>query len=206
MPDNELARVMALMNARHRDTQLAEIYGEDLLEKRSGEGRRARSAAPGRGVKSAAPAPKAKVTVFLSEEQEILRGAFQEHFWDHPNLQVVGSSGRTDVNALVKAVLRLRPRVVVLRVTKVDRSTVEALEALREDCPDTNVVLLFTYNDGGGMTALREVAAEGHRGCAYLIEAFGGYGGAASRHHLRGGRGGGNGGPNGDGRSLERRG
>ena len=108
--------------------------------------------------------------VFLVEEQQILRDAYQSFFADHPTIEILGSSNDTSTEALVQAAEKFKPKVLVLGVKTVQPATVDTLEALREACPDVALVLLFAFYDGQGIKALRHFSRDRSAGCAYLLK------------------------------------
>ena len=94
---------------------------------------------------------KKSITVFVAEEQQILREAYQSVFRDHDNIEIMGSSHDTSVGSLVNVATSIKPDVLLLGVKAVQPQTVEMLATLREACPQLALVLLFAYFDGKGV-------------------------------------------------------
>ena len=113
---------------------------------------------------------KKAITLFLAEEQQILKEAYQAFFSAQPGLELVGSSEDTSPEFLVQATRALQPQVMLLGVRKVERSTAETLELLREASPEMAPVLLFAFYDVQGIKALREFSKASSSGCAYLLK------------------------------------
>ena len=111
-----------------------------------------------------------KVRLYLAEEQQILREAYQSFFLPHPGLEVVGISGDTAVEALVTAASALKPDVILLGIKVLQPAVVERLEAVRESCPEVSIVLLSAYYDVNGIKALRQFSRGTSAGCAYLLK------------------------------------
>ena len=63
---------------------------------------------------------------------------------------------------------RFKPQVMLLGVKRVQVSTVETLEMLREAFPQLALVLMFAFYDAQGLKALREFSRGSSIGCAYL--------------------------------------
>ena len=116
------------------------------------------------------PQKNDKLALFIAEEQQLLREAYQTFFVPHPQIEVVGSSGDTDVVSLTKAVTSLQPNVLLLGIKILLPDSVEKLHALREAWPETAIVLLSAYYDVKGITALRQFSIGGSVGCAYLLK------------------------------------
>jgi DNA-binding NarL/FixJ family response regulator len=110
------------------------------------------------------------IRLYIAEEQQILREAYQSFFMSRPDIEVVGSSGDTTGDSLVRAALALRPQVMLLGFKLLQPAAVERLEILRESCPDTAIVLLSAYYDVKGIKALREFSRGASVGCAYLLK------------------------------------
>jgi DNA-binding NarL/FixJ family response regulator len=110
------------------------------------------------------------ISLYLVEEQQILREAYLSFFGGQRTIEVVGSSGDTSSEAMVSGAKTLKPKVILLGVKAVQRATVEKLELLREACPQAGLVLLFAFYDLQGIKALREFSSDASAGCAYLLK------------------------------------
>ena len=108
------------------------------------------------------------VTLYLAEEQQILRDAYQLLIAGHPTIELLETSGDMSCDSLAKAAKALDPDVVLLGVKVVQEATVEKLEAIRSVVPDAALVLLFALHDSRGLKALREFSREAMGGCAYV--------------------------------------
>ena len=114
--------------------------------------------------------PKGTIGLFLAEEQQILREAYQSVFSAQPNIELLGSTADTSTDFLAGMVQALKPDVIILGVKAVQPCTVEKLGALREACPQMGMVLLLSMYDGQGIKALREFSRDSSTGCAYLLK------------------------------------
>ena len=111
-----------------------------------------------------------RVRLYIAEEQQILREAYQSFFLPCPDIEVVGTSGETDGEPLSRAAAALSPNVVLVGIKVLQPTVVERLEILRDSCPGVAIVLLSAYYDVKGITALRGYSKGGGVGCAYLLK------------------------------------
>ncbi len=124
-----------------------------------------------RGNLDVLPAPATKrLAIYIAEEQQILREAYQAFFASHDSIQVVGSSGDTAIESLTAAAVTLRPQVMLVGFKVLHPSTVEQLAKVRETNPNIGIVLLSASYDVRGIRALREFSRGATSGCAYLLK------------------------------------
>ncbi len=108
--------------------------------------------------------------IYLAEEQQILRQAYQSFFQPNPALEVVGTSGQTDSESLVKAATALTPDVILMGIKILQPGVVQKMETLRQHCGNVAIVLLSASYDVKGIKALREFSRRATGGCAYLLK------------------------------------
>ncbi len=111
-----------------------------------------------------------KLRIYISEEQQMLREAYNAFFSPQPDMEVVGSSGDTATASLGTVAATLKPDVMLLGFKILQPTTVEKLETIREGCPSIALVVLSAYYDVKGIKALREFSRGGGVGCAYLLK------------------------------------
>ena len=148
------------------------------LRKENGKAQVALGAEPGTAVmQQPAPPPWRRsvqeagtLRLYIAEEQQMLRQAYQSFFQSHPTIEVVGTSGNIDANALVTAASALQPDIVLLGVKILQPQAVQRLVALREACPGLAIVLLSSSYDVKGIKELREFSRGTSAGCAYLLK------------------------------------
>ena len=109
------------------------------------------------------------VRLFLAEEQQILREAYQNFFAASPGIQVIGVSGDTSPEALITAAGQ-GPDVLLLGIKALHAQAVERLEAVQELYPQVAIVLLSANYDVNGIKALRKFSRGAKAGCAYLLK------------------------------------
>ena len=116
------------------------------------------------------PVSAKPVSLYIAEEQQILREAYHSFFAPHPDIEVVGASEDTTDDSLTRSVATLQPKVLLLGIKILQPGAVERLEELRKARPDMAIVLLSAYYDVKGITALRHFSSGGSAGCAYLLK------------------------------------
>ena len=115
------------------------------------------------------PAQKT-ISLFLAEEQQILKEAYISFFQDQRSVNILGTSDDTSSETLVAAVKAHNPDAILLGVKSVQKDTIQKLDDLRQACPNIGIVLLFSFYDAQGIKALREFSKETLSGCAYLLK------------------------------------
>ena len=118
----------------------------------------------------ASPAGKRVIKLYLAEEQQVLREAYQSFLGAQPDIQLLSSSGDTSPEVIVAEVTALKPDVVLFGVKTLQATTVETLVNLRAVCPHASPVLSFALFDGQGIRALREFSRDAVSGYAYLLK------------------------------------
>ena len=111
-----------------------------------------------------------KLRIYISEEQQMLREAYNAFFSPQPDMEVVGSSGDIATTSLGTIAATLKPDVMLLGFKILQPTTVEKLESIRENYPSVALVVLSAYYDVKGIKALREFSRGGAVGCAYLLK------------------------------------
>lgn len=127
---------------------------------------------------------EAKTTVVLVDDHAVVRGALKALLDGQEDLEVVGEAG--DIAAGRAIVAERQPRVLVLDVNLPDGLAVDAVPQLREDSPETAIVLLTMERD---LTLARRALEGGASGYLFkdsahleLIEAV--RAAAAGERHL----------------------
>ena len=86
-----------------------------------------------------------KVSVVLVDDHAVVRSALRALLDGQPDLEVVGEAG--DIASMRAAVAELRPRVLVLDVNLPDGLAVDVIPELRQESPQTEIVLLTMGRD-----------------------------------------------------------
>lgn len=111
-----------------------------------------------------------KVRLYIAEEQQIFRDAFQSFFASHPRIDLCKVADDTGSQALVSGLSALKPDVLLLGTKVLQPVTVQKLETVHQNAPGVAIVLLSASYDAKGLRALREFARSASSGCAYLLK------------------------------------
>ena len=111
-----------------------------------------------------------KIKVFVVEEQELLRDAYQAVLPAEPTIEIMGISGDTDTESILNMLSSLKPEAVVLGTKMLQPSTIKEMEEIREKFPDIGIVLLSTLYDIQGIKQLRGFTKNSSKGCAFLLK------------------------------------
>lgn len=110
------------------------------------------------------------IKLYMVEQQQILREAYQSFFSTHPVIKLMKASGDTSADSLKKAVVELKPDVTMLGVRTLGIRAVDSLDAIRNASAEVGLVLTFAAYDTPGIKALREFSMDSPAGCAYLLK------------------------------------
>jgi two-component system, NarL family, response regulator DevR len=86
-----------------------------------------------------------KVSVLLVDDHEVVRMGLRTLLEKRENLKIVGEAG--SVAEAVSAAQQSRPDVIVMDIRLPDGNGVEACREIRDDLPDTKVIMLTSYAD-----------------------------------------------------------
>jgi two-component system, NarL family, response regulator NreC len=102
-------------------------------------------------------------SIVLADDHAVVRGALRALLEGQVDFAVVGEAA--DISSARAAVLDLAPRVLILDVNMPDGLAVDAVAGLREEAPETEIVLLTMERD---ITLARRAIDSGAR--AYLFK------------------------------------
>jgi two-component system, NarL family, response regulator NreC len=94
---------------------------------------------------SAEEGSEEKITIVLADDHAVVRGALKALLDGQQDLEVVGEAG--DIASARAVVAEQAPRVLVLDVNLPDGLAVDAVPRLREEAPETQIVLLTMERD-----------------------------------------------------------
>jgi two-component system response regulator NreC len=107
-----------------------------------------------------APEREGKITVVLVDDHAVVRAALKALLDDQEDLEVVGEA--SDIASSRAELSQRRPAVLVLDVNLPDGLAIDALPQLREDSPQTAIVLLTMERDLTLARRALEAGAEGY--------------------------------------------
>lgn len=108
---------------------------------------------------SEASDPAARTTVLLADDQALVRGAMAALLGLEGDLEVVAEVGTGD--AVLAAALRTRPDVAVLDVEMPGLDGIAVAAQLREQVPETRVLIVTTFGRPGYLRRALEAGARG---------------------------------------------
>ena len=111
-----------------------------------------------------------KVTLYIAEEQEILREVYKTLLSTTTAIELLQVSSNGDAAALRDAVSALRPDVLLRGIKKLDKNKIEELEQIIAEYPETGVVLLLVSCSANDIVMLRRVASNGKNGMAIFLK------------------------------------
>ena len=109
-----------------------------------------------------------RTRVLLVDDHQMFAQVLHRVFKDTPDLEVVGTAG-TVADAVAMA-RRARPDVVLMDYQLPDGVGTEAAAAIRQEHPETKVVILTGYADDAVLVAAIEVGCSGFISKANLVE------------------------------------
>ncbi len=89
--------------------------------------------------------PTEKITVFLVDDQNMLRAAFRSLLSRDERFEVLGDSG--DAREAIDRIGELRPNIVLLDITMPGLSGIDAIQPIRKAHPKVRVLML-THHEG----------------------------------------------------------
>lgn len=105
------------------------------------------------------PDPNA-ISVLLVDDHTLFRSGIRSLLQRHPEFNVVGEAA--DGFEGIKRALQLQPRVVLLDLNMPGMSGVETLQLMRQDCPDTAIVMLTVSEDAEDLSVALKAGASGY--------------------------------------------
>jgi two-component system nitrate/nitrite response regulator NarL len=105
------------------------------------------------------PNPDA-ITVLLVDDHTLFRSGIRSLLQRHPEFNVVGEAA--DGFEGIKRALQLQPQVVLLDLNMPGMSGVETLQLMRQDCPDTAIVMLTVSEDAEDLSVALKAGASGY--------------------------------------------
>lgn len=111
-----------------------------------------------------------KIKLYIVEEQELLRDAYNAVLPLEPTIDVVGVSGDSSTDSVMSVLTALQPDAVLLGTKMLQSGTITQLETIREQFPDLGIILLSTLYDIQGIKQLRGFTKGSSRGCAFLLK------------------------------------
>ena len=100
------------------------------------------------------------ISVLLVDDHTLFRSGIRSLLQRHPEFNVVGEAA--DGFEGIKRALQLQPQVVLLDLNMPGMSGVETLQLMRQDCPDTAIVMLTVSEDAEDLSTALKAGASGY--------------------------------------------
>jgi two-component system, NarL family, response regulator NreC len=104
-----------------------------------------------------------KIRILILDDQTILRTCLRMFLNAQPDMEVVGEA--KDIRMALAKAQEMQPDVAVMEICLPRTSGLKAIEQLRQECPQTRVVVLSLYDD---QAHARSALAAG--GSAYVVK------------------------------------
>lgn len=103
---------------------------------------------------------KKNVTVLIADDQTLFREGIKDLLEDEKGIQVVGeASTGPEAVALAK---KIKPDVILMDIKLPQMDGVSATRIIRKECPQTNVLILSSYEDEAHVTEAIQAGANGY--------------------------------------------
>ena len=102
---------------------------------------------------------KSTIRILLADDHLVVRMGLSALLSAQPGLEVVGEA--SDGDSAVRLAKKLRPSVVIMDVRMPNKDGVTATREIRQDLPETNVLVLTTYGDSQEVARALDAGAVG---------------------------------------------
>lgn len=110
------------------------------------------------------------IRLFVVEEQEIYRELYKSILPSMAPIELIGVSTNGEIAKINQVVSSLHPDVLLLSTKKLEKATIDELEQVRIDYPDTGIVLLLVFYTAQDVELLRKLALAGKGGMALFLK------------------------------------
>ncbi|MBI4051907.1 MAG: response regulator transcription factor [Elusimicrobia bacterium] len=103
---------------------------------------------------------KKKVTVLIADDQTLFREGIKDLLENEKGIEVVGESA--DGPETVRLAKKLRPDVILMDIKLPQMDGVTATRQIRKECPQTNVLMLSSFEDEAHVMEAIQAGANGY--------------------------------------------
>ncbi|MBI5629346.1 MAG: response regulator transcription factor [Elusimicrobia bacterium] len=103
---------------------------------------------------------KRKISVVIADDQTLFREGIKDLLENEKALEVVGEAA--DGQEAIKVVKKLRPNVILLDIKLPHMDGIEATRMIHRECPNTNVLILSSYEDESHVMEAIQAGANGY--------------------------------------------
>jgi two-component system, NarL family, response regulator LiaR len=101
-----------------------------------------------------------KITVVIADDQTLFREGIKDLLENEKNIQVIGEAA--DGREALRLVKKLRPNVILLDIKLPHMDGISAAREIHKDCPNTNVLMLSSYEDEAHVMEAIQAGANGY--------------------------------------------
>ena len=105
-------------------------------------------------------APKKKLTVLIADDQTLFREGIKDLLENEKTISVVGEAA--DGQEAVRLAKKLKPNVILMDIKLPHMDGVTATRMVRTECPDTNVLILSSFEDEAHVMESIQAGANGY--------------------------------------------
>ena len=105
-------------------------------------------------------AAKKKLTVLIADDQTLFREGIKDLLENEKAIEVVGEAA--DGQEAVRLAKKLKPNVILMDIKLPHMDGVSATRVIRKECPDTNVLILSSYEDEAHVMESIQAGANGY--------------------------------------------
>ncbi len=109
---------------------------------------------------AAKAAPKKKVKVLIADDQTLFREGIKDLLDNEKSIEVIGEAA--DGNEVVRLAKKLRPDVILMDIKLPHLDGVSATRLIRKELPNTNVLILSSYEDEAHVMESIQAGANGY--------------------------------------------
>ena len=105
-------------------------------------------------------APKKKVRVLIADDQTLFREGIKDLLDNEKLIEVIGEAA--DGIEVVRLAKKLKPDVILMDIKLPHLDGVSATRQIRKECPNTNVLILSSYEDEAHVMESIQAGANGY--------------------------------------------
>ncbi len=100
------------------------------------------------------------VTVLIADDQTLFREGIKDLLEDEKGIDVVGEAANGP--EAVRLAKKLKPNVILMDIKLPEMDGIAATKIIRKECPDTNVIMLSSFEDEAHITEAIQAGANGY--------------------------------------------
>ncbi|MBI3505138.1 MAG: response regulator transcription factor [Proteobacteria bacterium] len=105
-------------------------------------------------------AAKKKVTVLIADDQTLFREGIKDLLENEKSIEVIGEAA--DGSEVLRLAKKLKPNVILMDIKLPHLDGVSATRQIRKECPETNVLILSSFEDEAHVMEAIQAGANGY--------------------------------------------